>query len=264
MPNRLEGKVALVFGAGSSDPSPSNGQATARVLAREGACVVVADIDPAAAGATVELIHAEGGRALPVAADIADARAVDEAVARCLAAYGVLDILVNNVGISPLGELPATTEEDWDRVVAVNLKGPFLTCRAVLPHMLDRRSGAIVNISTVASIRAPRAALASYNASKAGVNQLTRTIALRYARDGIRANAVLPGLIDTPMVRAQLMRHYGSEEELVAARNAQSPTGRMGEPWDVANAVLFLASDDAKFVNGVLLPVDGGSAALMG
>ncbi|MCB1465930.1 MAG: SDR family oxidoreductase [Rhizobiaceae bacterium] len=263
MSGRVAEKTALVFGAGSSGEGLSNGRAIAVLLGREGANVMASAISQEAADLTAEQIGREGGSVLAHRADVCDSSSVSDAVAQCIQCFGGIDILVNNVGISQLGDLVETTEGDWDRIMAVNLKGPFLTCRAVLPHMLKRRSGAIVNISTVASIRAPRASLASYNASKAGVNQLTRTIALRYAREGIRANAVLPGLIDTPMVRNQLLEHYGTVEHLIEKRNAESPTGRMGQPWDVAFATLYLASDESAFVNGILLPVDGGSSAMM-
>src|SRR5262249_17792459 len=139
----------------------------------------------------------------------------------------------------------------------------YLTCRAVLPHMLAQKSGAIVNVSSIGAIRTSPAPLASYAASKAALNQFTTVIALEYANQGIRANAVMPGLIDTPMAGGQMVGHYGSPEELAAKRNARSPTGKLGESMDVAHAVLFLASDEAKYINGALLPVDGGLSAKM-
>ncbi len=263
MPQRLTDKVAIVFGAGSSGQALGNGQAISVLFAREGARVFAVDLDMTAAEATMRLIADDHGTATAHQADVSDRGQVIRAVDGCVARYGRIDVLVNNVGITRLGGVAETRDDDWDLVLATNLTAPFATCKAVLPHMIQQGGGSIVNISTVASIRVPRAPLASYNASKAGLNQLTRTIAVQYARQGVRANAILPGLIDTPMVRGQLLDHYGDLERLRAEREAQSPTGKMGQPMDVAYGALFLASDEARYVNGVILPVDGGIAAMM-
>ena len=225
--------------------------------------MLAVDRDADAASRTAAKVASAGGTALAAVADVTDGEGLAAVVAACCALWGTVDILVNNVGIARLGGIADGALADWDAQIETNLRGPYLAIRAVLPVMLAQRRGAIVNVSTVASIRVPHAPLPGYGASKAGLNQLTRAVALRHARDGIRANAVLPGLIDTPMVRAQLMAHYRTEAELVAARDAQSPTGRMGRPEDVAEAVAFLASDRAAYINGVLLPVDGGSTAMM-
>jgi NAD(P)-dependent dehydrogenase (short-subunit alcohol dehydrogenase family) len=171
---------------------------------------------------------------------------------------GRIDILHNNVGISSAGGPVEASEESWDRVMDVNVKSMFLTCKCVLPVMVEQGRGAIVNISSLAGIRWTGYNYSSYYASKAAVINFTRGVAIEYAARGIRANTILPGLMDTPHIYQQISRYYGTVDEMVAARNKISPTGRMGTAWDIANAAVFLASDDAAYVNGVALPVDGG------
>lgn len=173
---------------------------------------------------------------------------------------GAPGILHNNVGVPRRGAVVDLTRAEWDAALAVNLTGCYLTSRHVLPHLLARGKGAIVNVSSLASIRDTGYVYPAYSAAKAAVNQLTVALALTYANKGIRANAILPGLIDTPLVARQLV----DDPAELAARNARSPTGRMDSPWDVANAAVFLASDRAAYVNGVCLPVDGGLAARAG
>jgi NAD(P)-dependent dehydrogenase (short-subunit alcohol dehydrogenase family) len=259
MGDRVSGKVAVVFGAGSSGPGWGNGKACAVLYAREGARVFAVDVDAAAAEETRALIAAEGGTCMAHQADVARPIDIERAISACIDAFGAIDILHNNVGIVEVGGPIEITEETWDRHIAVNVKSMFLSAKYALPSMLSRGRGAIVNISSVAAIRYPGFPQASYTASKGGVIALTQNIALQYAARGIRANSILPGLMNTPMITKPLATAYGGDHaEMVRRRDAQSPTGRMGDAWDVAHAALFLASDEAKYVNGVALPVDGG------
>jgi NAD(P)-dependent dehydrogenase (short-subunit alcohol dehydrogenase family) len=258
MADRLKDKAALVFGAGSSGPGWGNGKAAAVAFAREGARVMAVDLNPRAAEETCAIIRSEGGIAEAIACDVTRTPDVQRAVQACLDAWGQIDVLHNNVGIAELGGAAETSEEQWDRILEVNLKGMFRTCKAVLPIMERQGKGAIVNVSSLAGIRYPGIPYIAYGVAKAGVNQLTVYIAVEFAAKGIRCNAILPGLIDTPMVRGQLMGHYGDPETLVRARDARSPTGRMGTPWDIAQTAVFLASDEAPYLTGQLFGVDGG------
>jgi NAD(P)-dependent dehydrogenase (short-subunit alcohol dehydrogenase family) len=258
MVDRLKGRVAFVVGAGCVSDEWGNGNATAALYGREGARVICLDRNRRAAERTRDLILHEGGIAIALEADIASSAAVNEAVARGVETYGRIDILHNNVGILEIGGPEQIDEETWDRVMAVNLRGFYLTCRRVLPIMTAQGGGAIVNISSIASNRWLGASAITYYTSKAAINQLTQAIAVEYAAKGIRCNAVLPGLMNTPMVVEPYRALYGSVDEMVAARDAACPTGKMGSPWDVAYASLFLASEEAKYINGALLPVDGG------
>jgi NAD(P)-dependent dehydrogenase (short-subunit alcohol dehydrogenase family) len=258
---RLAGKIALVTGAGSSGPGWGNGKATAVLFAREGAKVFLVDVNQDAVAETKAIIESEGGIARAWRADVSQAEEVAALVAACVETFGRIDVLHNNVGISVLGGAVETDEADWDRVFQVNLKSVFLTCKYVLPIMVAQGGGSIVNISSVASIRWGGVAYLSYSASKAALNQLTKCVGLEYARKGIRCNCILPGLMDTPMPRMQLMEAFaakGGLEEMLRVRDAISPTGKQGEPWDVAYAALFLASDESKYVNATELVVDGG------
>jgi NAD(P)-dependent dehydrogenase (short-subunit alcohol dehydrogenase family) len=264
MTGRLAGKVAFVFGAGSSGPDLSNGTAAAITFAREGAAVVAVDIDTGAARRTAATIEAEDGAALALTADVTDPAQVAEAVRVGVQRFGPPAVLHNNVGVTQAGGPTELSLEEWHRSFAINLDGVFLTCKHVLPLMLENGGGAIVNVSSVAAIRYTGYPYPSYAAAKAAVNQLTVSLALQHAADGIRVNAVLPGLIDTPLVRQQLAAHHGDRDKLISDRHAASPTGQMGTPWDVARAAAFLASDDAAYINGVTLPVDGGLSARCG
>ena len=260
MGDRLNEKVALVSGAGSSGPGWGNGKAAAVLFAREGAKVLAADINLDAAIETKRIIEAEGGICEEVAGNVALADDVAGIVGACIAAFGRVDVLHNNVGIVEVGGPVETTEESWDRVNDVNLKSMFLTCKHVLPHMERQGKGAIVNIASVSGIRWLGVPYISYAATKAAIVQFTRVIALQYARKGIRANSILPGMMNTPMVHAPgvIAAYGGSAEEMVRRRDEQCPMGRMGDAWDVAYAALFLASDDAKYITGTELVVDGG------
>ncbi len=255
---RLAGKVAFVAGAGTIAPGIGNGKAAALLFAREGATVFALDANEDAAQETSDLIASEGGTALAFAADVSASEAVRAAVAACVEAFGRIDILHNNVGLTGLGS-PETTEEAlWQKVISVNLTGMYLTCRHVLPVMVAQGAGAIVNVSSIASTHSLGYACVSYSASKGGVNALTRDIALNYAANGIRCNAILPGLMNTPLIHATITGVYGDAEEMVRRRSAQCPMGFMGDGWDVAYAAAFLASDEARYITGIELVVDGG------
>jgi NAD(P)-dependent dehydrogenase (short-subunit alcohol dehydrogenase family) len=255
---KLAGRTALVFGAGSAGPGWGNGKAAAVLYAREGANVVAVDMNEAAAEETRAIIAAESGTAIALAGNITRAADIDAVVARTLAAFGRIDVLHNNVGITDMGGLEEITEERWQRVMDINLTGVFLTCKAVVPVMLRQGGGAIVNISSVAAAAINRYPYFSYYASKAGLNHFTRALAVQYGKQGIRANVIMPGLMDTPLVREQIAGQHDDHDAMMRARDAMSPMGRQGTAWDVARASVFLASDDAAYITGVCLPVDGG------
>ena len=258
MGDRLKDKVAIVTGAGSIGPGWGNGKATAVLYAREGAKVVASDINPEAARDTARIIAEEGGEASVFEADVADAVQVAALIDHAMAEYGRIDVLQNNVGLVEVGGPIDIAEENWDRLIDVNVKSVFLTCKYALPHMVAQNSGAIVNVSSIAALRYVGYPSVSYNASKGAINQMTQNMAIQYADKGIRANCVLPGLMDTPMIHAFVTAGYDDDAEMVAKRNAQCPMGRMGDAWDVAKASLFLASDDASYITGHMLVVDGG------
>ncbi|QLH73448.1 SDR family NAD(P)-dependent oxidoreductase [Rhodopseudomonas palustris] len=259
---RLEGKTALVVGAGSIGPGWGNGKATAVTFAREGAQVFCVDRNLAAAEETVDIIKAEGGRGIAFAADVSRAADVEAMVAACVKAWDGIDVLDNNVGIAETGGVVEVSEADWDRVFAINLKSAYLAMKYVVPVMQRQGSGSIINISSIASIRYLGISYVSYAASKAAMNALTRNAAVEYAKDHVRVNAILPGLMKTPMVAhsAGLAASYsgGDVDAMWRARDAQVPMGHMGEAWDVANAATFLASDESKYITGIELVVDGG------
>jgi NAD(P)-dependent dehydrogenase (short-subunit alcohol dehydrogenase family) len=261
---RLQDKVALVFGAGSSGPGWGNGKAAAVAYAREGAHVVAVDQVEKAAQETAEIIVAEHGQGLAVQADVTSTVAVQAAVAQAIATFGRIDILHNNVGITSMGGPQELDEETWHRSMDINVGSVYRTCKAVLPHMISQGRGAIVNISSLASIRWTGYPYFAYYAAKAAVNQATVAVALQHARQGIRANAILVGAVDTPLIYREIASQYGSVEQMQSARNKAIPLGKMGTAWDIASAAVFLASDEASFITGVCLPVDGGQSCAMG
>ena len=259
MVNRVEGKVALVSGAGSIGPGWGNGKAAAVLYAREGAQVFAIDINLDAAEETREIIEREGGRCVAHQADVSSSDDVQSAVDACISELGRVDILHNNVGIADPGGLEDVTEEVWDRTFEVNVKSMYLTCRACLPHMVRQRSGAIVNISAIAAVRQVGYPCVAYGAGKAAVNHLTQSIAIEYANRGIRANVILPGLMHTPLVEQNVLTKFGGDfEKMIESRKKIIPMKRYGDAWDVAYAALYLASDEAKYVTGTELVVDGG------
>ena len=257
---QLAGRVALVFGAGSIGPGWGNGKAAAVAYARAGAKVACVDLALDRAAETARLIREESGDALELAADVTSNAAVAAAVHATASRWGRLDILHNNVGISLFGGPVDLSEEDWDRSIDANLKSVFLACKHALPIMERQQHGVVTNISSILSVRVSWYDQIAYYASKAAVDHLTRAIALKYAAKGIRANAILPGLIDTPLLYANpgVVGAHGSVEQMTATRDAASPTGKQGTAWDIAHAAVFLASDEARYINGVTLPVDGG------
>jgi len=259
MADRLTGRTAIVVGAGSSAPGWGIGKATAVLYAREGASVLACDLDGAAAEETARLIRSEGGIAEAFVADIGNGAHVEALVEACIDRFGAVDVLQNSAGVVALGGVAELTESAWDTAHAINARGFFLTIKHALPHMLRQGRGAIVNVSSIGSIRWTGLSYVAYATSKAAVNQLTQSVALEYAARGMRCNAVLPGLMDTPLVQTGLAAAYGGDVEAARAeRDARCPTGKMGDAWDVANASLYLASDESSYVNGHLLVVDGG------
>ncbi len=260
MGDRLKNKVAIVTGAGSVGPGWGNGKATAVLFAREGAKVLAVDNNPAAADETRKIIEQEGGECRIQQTDVSKAEQVATMVNQCLEIYGKVDILHNNVGILHVGGPVDISEEQWDHLFAINVKGMFLTCKYVLPIMESQSKGVIVNISSFAAIRYTGYPAVSYHASKGAVNQLTQSIAIQYAPMGIRANAILPGFMNTPMIVEPLKDTYGTGgvQEMIRQRDAMVPMGKMGTGWDVAYAALFLASEESRYITGIELLVDGG------
>ncbi|MCX7981501.1 MAG: SDR family oxidoreductase [Syntrophales bacterium] len=266
MAGRLDGKVAIVTGAGQTPGDTiGNGRAISLLFAREGARVLLVDKNLASAQETYLLITREGKDALAFEADVTradDCRRMTEA---CLERFGKIDILVNNVGTGgeALGPVKLK-EEDWDRIFAVNAKSVFLTSKYVIPRMEAQGGGVIINISSIAAVCATP--MLAYRSSKAAVNALTQSLAIMYGPLGIRVNSIMPGLMDTPMAIEGISRARGiSKEELRAERAQRVPLkGGMGTAWDTAYAALFLASDEAKFITGAILPVDGGQSARIG
>ena len=264
----LEGRVAIVAGAGQT-PGPviGNGRATALLFARAGARVIALDRDRASAAETVAMIEGEGGAAEAMVADVTQEAALITAVRTIVERHGRIDVLQNNVGVaytggdSPLADLD---EASFDRVMAINLRGTVMTCKHVVPVMRDQGRGVITNISSIAASVDYKSV--TYKASKAGMIAFSRQLALDCAADGVRVNAILPGYMDTPMaVDTQARRHGRPREEIAEARDRTVPLkGGMGSAWDVAQASLFLASDAARFITGVALPVDGGTMARIG
>lgn len=263
---RLAGKVALVMGGGSIGPGWGNGKAAAVVYGREGAQVVVVDRRLEAAQETVDIIRSAGGDALALTGDMTDEADVARVVRQTLDGYGRINVLHNNVGGSGTGKrLSDITLSDWNETFARNVTSAMLACRAASPHMERAGGGSIVNISSVSSIRHLGTPTAVYSAAKGALNELTKNIAVEYARKQIRANCVLPGYIDTPFIRRDVggvpsfkRKGFESAEIYAAARNEIVPMGRMGAGWDVAYAALFFASDESAYVTGQMLVVDGG------
>ena len=259
MPNaggRLEGKTAIITGAGSSGPGMGNGKATAILFAREGARVLLADLHEERAHETLVTIEAEGGVASTIEVDVTveeDARRLAE---MAIERYDRIDVLVNNVGISKRGSVLDVTPEEWDRVMVVNVKSMMLCSRHVVPRMKEGGSGSIINIASTAGLRAHHST--PYTTSKAAVIGLTFSMAADHGPDNIRVNAIAPGLVYTPMVAPRM------EEGMRERRMAAAPLGTEGTGWDVGWAAVFLASDEARWITGITLPVDAGLSVTTG
>jgi NAD(P)-dependent dehydrogenase (short-subunit alcohol dehydrogenase family) len=268
VPGRVADKVAIVVGGGQTPGETiGNGRATALLLAREGARVVVADRRPESAQDTVDMIVAERGEAIAVEVDVTVEKSVEDMIRQCVERFGSVDILHNNVGASiALGDARADemTVDAFDRSFAVNFKSAWLAAKHALPIMRERGGGSIVNISSLAAWEAYP--LVGYKTMKAALLALTQNLAAANARYGIRVNAILPGLMNTPMaIEARVAQGTLSREQVIAARNKRVPLGQqMGTGWDVAYAALFLHSDEARFISGACLPVDGAASANFG
>ena len=258
--DRLKDKVAIVTGAGSVGPGWGNGRAIAARFAEEGAKIFAVDREPARLAETVERIEALGADIQTHHCDVTDSKAVAAMVAACVHRFGRVDILVNNVGGSAKGGPVEMTEEVWDAQVDYNLKSVFLGCKHVLPVMERQGGGAIINIASSSALRWTGAAQVAYAATKAAVIQLSRVVAVQYAPKRIRVNTIVPGQLHTPMVETRLakQRAGGDVEKLLQERLKRIPLGFAGDGRDTANAALFLASDEAQFITGTEIVVDGG------
>ena len=260
---RLAQKVAIITGAGCVGPGWGNGRATAVRFAQEGAKVFAVDIDLDAMADTQKMIAEFGGDFTPYVADVTQAESVQSMVQACLDRYGKIDILVNNVGGPAPGGPVSMSEASFDAQIDLNLKSVFLTCKYVIPVMEQKGTGSIVNIASISGIRFSGAAQVGYAVSKAGVIQFGRVVAIEYAKKGIRINSILPGQLHTPLVDAVLAKTQsgGDIEALLKRRQARIPMPFVGDGRDTANAALFLASDEARFITGTELIVDGGMTA---
>ena len=255
----MDGKVIIVMGAGSVGEGWGNGKAAAVLYARAGGKIVAVDRKLSAAEETRSIIESEGGECITVEADVSSPEDIQRIVAETVARFGRIDVLHNNVGIAETGGPEDASIESWNRLIAINQTSVFLTCKYVLPVMKAQKSGVVINIGSIASRRWIGFPYLGYTASKAAIVGMTQNIAVEYAPHGVRCNCILPGLMDTPMIREPLKAAYGGDiETMKAKRHAQVPPGRMGDAGDVAYAALFLASDHARYITGVELPVDGG------
>lgn len=253
---RLQGKVAIVTGAGTRSVIVGTGQATAILFAREGAKVLLVDLNVANAEATRQTIMAEGGAATVYQADVSQEADCQALVAAAIEHYGSLDILFNNVGVSGNGRVTEVAADDWDQVMRINLKSMMLTSKHAIPPMVQRGGGTIINIASVDGIRPGMWNNAPYAVSKSGVIALTYNMALHHGRDQVRVNCIAPGMIYASMVAGKV------EGEMRDLRRKVAPLGTEGTAWDIAHAALFLASDEARWITGVVLPVDGGLMAM--
>jgi NAD(P)-dependent dehydrogenase (short-subunit alcohol dehydrogenase family) len=263
---RLQDKVAIVTGAGSVGPGWGNGRATAVLFAREGAQVLVVDRDRAAAEETAKLIEQERGACRVIEADVTDCDAATTMVEECLRAFGRIDILHNNVGGSLPGGPVEMSVADFRAQLDLNLTSAFICCKAVLPHMEKQGRGAIINVGSIGGLRHLGHNHVGYSAGKAGLVEFTRQIAVQYGPRGIRCNTIIPGLIDTPLLEHRVAKQKGRADLATLKREAAArvPLGRRGDAWDVAYAALYLASDEAKYVTGTEILVDGGLMARSG
>ena len=263
MSGRLQDKVAIVTGAGCVGPGWGNGRATAVRFAQEGARIFAVDVRPDSVDETVAQVQEAGGEIVVHSCDVTDGASVAAMTQVCVKHFGRIDVLVNNVGGSARGGPVEMTEDVWDAQVDFNLKSVFLTLKNVLPVMERQKNGAVINVASSSGLRWTGAAQVAYASTKAGVIQMSRVVAVQYASKGIRVNTVIPGQLHTPMVEARLagQRAGGDVEALLASRLKRIPLGFMGDGRDTANAALYLASDEARFVTGAEIVVDGGMTA---
>lgn len=265
MSKRLENKIAVVIGAGQTPgDSIGNGRAISVLFAREGAKVLLVDRVLEAAQDTRAQIEKDGGQATALEADVTKSEDCGKIVEKCMGIYGRIDVFVYNVGTGDGYKSLEMPDSRWDTVFDVNLKGLYRMYKHVIPVMEKQESGVLVNISSIAAISSTP--MLAYRSSKAGMNALTKSIAVQYAPKGIRANAIMPGLMNTPMAIEGITKSIGMEKnDLIARRDKAVPLkGGMGSAWDVAYAALFLASDEAKFISGVILPIDGAQSSRVG
>jgi NAD(P)-dependent dehydrogenase (short-subunit alcohol dehydrogenase family) len=260
---RLAGKVALITGAGSVGPGWGNGRASAIRFAEEGALVFATDIDQSRLDETLKLASDLAPRIKTGIVDILKSASIDQMVKECIATYGKIDILMNNVGGSAKGGPVEMPEDVWDTQVDYNLKSVFLTCKYVLPHMVAANSGSIINMASTSGMRWTGAAQVAYAATKAGVIQLSKVVAVQYAKQNIRVNTIVPGQLHTPMVETRLagQRSGGDVQALLAQRQSRIPLPFMGDGRDTANAAVFLASEESRFITGTEIVIDGGMSA---
>jgi NAD(P)-dependent dehydrogenase (short-subunit alcohol dehydrogenase family) len=260
---RLAGKVALITGAGSVGPGWGNGRASAIRFAEEGALVFATDIDQSRLDETLKLAGDLAPRIKTGIVDILRSASIEQMVKECIATYGKIDILMNNVGGSAKGGPVEMPEDVWDTQVDYNLKSVFLTCKYVLPHMVAANSGSIINMASTSGMRWTGAAQVAYAATKAGVIQLSKVVAVQYAKQNIRVNTIVPGQLHTPMVETRLagQRSGGDVQALLAQRQSRIPLPFMGDGRDTANAAVFLASEESRFITGTEIVIDGGMSA---
>ncbi|MBH73837.1 MAG: 3-oxoacyl-ACP reductase [Rhodospirillaceae bacterium] len=259
MPGRLEGKVALISGAGSCGPGWGNGRATATLFAREGAKIFAVDLNQEAVEETAKTIQDEGNECTTYCCDVTNAESVNEMVTSCVDRFGQVDVLQNNVGGSAAGGAMDMEEEVWDEQMDHNLKHVFLVTKAVLPIMVKNKTGSIINMSSTSGLTYGGAFQIAYCTTKAAIRRFSEAVAIEFAGRGVRCNTIIPGQLHTPMVETRLaqQRTGGNIKKLIETRNARIPLGQMGDGFDVAYAAVYLGSDESKFVTGSEIKLDG-------
>ena len=259
MPGRLEGKVALISGAGSCGPGWGNGRATATLFAREGARVFAVDLNQESVEETAKTIQDEGNECVTYCCDVTNAKSVKEMITSCVDRFGRIDVLQNNVGGSAAGGAMDMEEEVWDKQMDHNLKHVFLVTKAVLPIMVQNKTGSIINMSSTSGLTYGGAFQIAYCTTKAAIRRFSEAVAIEFAGRGVRCNTIIPGQLHTPMVETRLanQRTGGDIKKLIASRNARIPLGQMGDGFDVAYAAVYLGSDESKFVTGSEIKLDG-------
>ncbi len=262
---RFDGRIVAVVGAGSVGPGWGNGKAAAVLYAREGATVIAGDLHQSAANETKKIIDDEAGVCEAAYIDVTSEESVNAFFDVIQNAHGSIDVLHNNVGIAEISATEELSVDDWDRGIAINLRSAFLTCRRALSLMKERQSGVIINTSSIADRRWVGVPFAPYASAKAGLVQFTKMIAVEHAPNGIRANVITPGYMDTPtIIESYTDKVDGEVDKMREKRSAAVPLGHMGDAWDIANAAAFLASDDARYITGAELVVDGGLTCSIG